>query len=318
MSERVGVEGVPEEVRALVAERERARAARDFARADELREELRRLGYRVMDTPAGTVLEPLPVAVPERLRAREVPSVLQEPAVHEASVHLVVPGWPEDVVRALAAFRAHRAGRSLQYVVADLTDTDPAVYGEGVEVLPLEPGTGWAAALNASLRRSRARIVLVVDGSVEPLGDVVGPLEAALADPSVGVCGPFGVVSRDLRSFEEAPGPEVDAIEGYLMAFRRETIRDAGLFDERFRFYRTADIECSFRIRDRGLRALVVPVPVRRHEHRLWAHTDPAERERLSKRNFYRFLERFRGRTDLLVLGAQPGRAPGGGGGTGS
>jgi GT2 family glycosyltransferase len=85
------------------------------------------------------------------------------------------------------------------------------------------------------------------------------------------------------------------------MAVRREVLGRVGAFDERFRFYRTADIELSFRIRDAGLRALVVPVPVRRHEHRMWTHTDPAERERLSKRNFYRFLERFRGRTDLLV-----------------
>lgn len=292
---------VPEAVRALVEERERARAARDFARADALREAIARVGFRVVDAPTGTVLEPLRAARPTRLRARDVPSVLDEPPRHEASVHWVVPSWPQDVVRALAAFRRYHPGRELQYVVADLSDTDPAAYGDGVEVLPLEPDTGWAAAANASLRRSQGRIALVADGSVEPMGDVLGPLEAALADPRVGVCGPFGVTTRDLHAFEDSSGPEVDAIEGYLMAFRRETIRDVGLFDEVFRFYRMADIECSFRIRDAGLRALVVPVPVRRHEHRLWAHTDPAERDRLSKRNFYRFLERFRGRVDLLV-----------------
>jgi hypothetical protein len=33
----------------------------------------------------------------------------------------------------------------------------------------------------------------------------------------------------------------------------------------------------------------------------MWQGTEPAERDRLSKRNYYRFLERFRGRTDLLV-----------------
>jgi len=301
-----GSDDVPEEVRALAAERQAARAARDFARADALRDAIAELGYRVVDTPQGPVLEPLAPPAPARLQAGGVPSALGEPPSFDASIHLVVPGWPEDAVRALAAFRTHHPGRALQPVVADLTETDPAVYGEGVEVLPLEPDTGWAAAMNASLRRSRGRIALVLDGSVEPTGDVIGPLEEALADPSVGVCGPFGVVSRDLHSFEESPGPEVDAILGYLMALRRDTLRGIGGFDEHFRFYRTADIELSFRIRDAGLRALVVPVPVRRHEHRLWTHTDPAERERLSKRNFYRFLERFRGRTDLLVRRPEP------------
>jgi len=38
-----------------------------------------------------------------------------------------------------------------------------------------------------------------------------------------------------------------------------------------------------------------------RHEHRMWANTAEQERARLSKRNFYRFLDRWRGRTDLLV-----------------
>jgi GT2 family glycosyltransferase len=85
------------------------------------------------------------------------------------------------------------------------------------------------------------------------------------------------------------------------MAFRRDVLRRVGPFDERFRWYRTADIEWSFRVKDAGLRAVVVDVPVRRHEHRMWAATPPPDRDRLSKRNYYRFLERFRGRTDLLV-----------------
>jgi cysteinyl-tRNA synthetase len=170
-----------------------------------------------------------------------------------------------------------------------------------VEVVPLEGDAGWGAARNAGLRRSRGRIVVVVDGSVEPVGDVFGPIEEALSDPGVGVCGPFGIVTTDLREFHESDGPDVDAIEGYLMAFRRDVLARAGLFDERFRWYRTADVELSFRVRDAGLRAAVVPVPVRRHAHRAWESMPPAERDRLSKRNFYRFLERFRGRVDLLV-----------------
>jgi cysteinyl-tRNA synthetase len=212
-----------------------------------------------------------------------------------------VEGWPEDVARALDGFRANGGGRDVRYVVADVTETEPSSYGADVEVLALETGTGWGAALNAGLKRSRGRSVLVMEGSVEPTGDVFAPLEAALEDPSVGVCGPFGISTEDLREFHESDGPEVDAIEGYLMAFRRDVIRDVGLFDEKFRWYRTADIECSFRIKDAGLRALRVDAPVVKHEHRMYHATPEAERDRLSKRNYYRFLERFRDRYDLLV-----------------
>jgi cysteinyl-tRNA synthetase len=87
------------------------------------------------------------------------------------------------------------------------------------------------------------------------------------------------------------------------MAFRRDILDAAGFFDEKFKFYRTADIEYSFRVKDQGLAARVVPLPIERHEHRMWANTEEAERDRLSKRNFYRFLDRWRGRTDLTVAG---------------
>jgi cysteinyl-tRNA synthetase len=115
-------------------------------------------------------------------------------------------------------------------------------------------------------------------------------------------------VTRDLRSFAEAPGPgPCDAIEGYLMAFRRETLRAIGGFDERFRWYRSADIDWSFRVKETGLRCEVVDVPVTKHVHRMWEATSPEDRDTLSKRNFYRFLDRFRDRWDLVLAGEPPG-----------
>lgn len=292
---------VPDEVRALAAERQDRRTARDFAAADALRDRIRDLGFNVIDGAEGPTFEPVEPEPETRLRPHDVESLLELPPTADVSVHWVVEGWPEDVVRSQAGFRAGEGGRDVQYVIADVTETDPATYGEGVEVLRLELGTGWGAARNAGLRRSRGRIVLVVDGSIEPTGDPFEPLEAALEDPSVGVCGPFGISTEDLREFHDSAGPEVDAIESYLMAFRREVIMDVGLFDERFAWYRTADIECSFRIKEAGMRAVRVDVPVRRHEHRMYHSTPPAERDRLSKRNYYRFLERYRDRFDLLV-----------------
>jgi hypothetical protein len=299
------VSEVPDEVRRLAAERHERRNAEDFAAADALRDRIAELGWRVVDAPAGPTLEPLTQTAPARVRPNDVPSLLNEAPSADVTVHWLVEGWAEDVLRALSAFRASEGGRDVQYVVADVTDTDPAVYGDGVEVVRLEPGTGWGAARNAGLRRSRGRVVVVADGSVEPAGDVLGAIERALADPTVGVCGPFGISTRDLHEFHESAGVgadrEVDAIEGYLMAFRRDVLRDVGLFDGRFSWYRTADIELSFRLKDAGYRAVVVDAPVQRHEHRMWSSTAPEERERLSKRNYHRFLERFRGRFDLLV-----------------
>jgi cysteinyl-tRNA synthetase len=94
------------------------------------------------------------------------------------------------------------------------------------------------------------------------------------------------------------------------MALRRETLVEAGLFDEKFRWYRTADIEYSFRVKDLDRRATVIDVPVKKHTHRMWFETAPEDRARWSKRNFYRFLDRFRERWDLLVDPLPEGERP--------
>jgi cysteinyl-tRNA synthetase len=293
---------VPRDVVRLAEERAAARTAKDFAQADTLRDRIAEAGWTVVDEPGGyRLVSPTDEALPVRSRPIDIVSVLEVEPDMDVTVHWVCEGWPEDIERAIAGFRANEGGRSVQYVVADVTDRDPSGWGNGVEVVWLEEGTGWGAARNAGLKRTRGRTVLVMDGSVEPTGDVFGPIEAALEDDGVGLCGPFGIVTHDLREFDEARGGDVDAIEGYLMAFRRGTMLAAGLFDEKFKWYRTADIEYSFRVRDLDKRATVVDLPVTKREHRMWFNTKPGDRARWSKKNFYRFLDTFRDRWDLLV-----------------
>jgi hypothetical protein len=79
-------------------------------------------------------------------------------------------------------------------------------------------------------------------------------------------------------------------------------------------FYRNLDIWWSLVLRDGDWddegqetvavrRAVQVPdLPLRRHEHRGWTAVPEAERDRLSKKNFYRVLKRFATRRDLLVV----------------
>jgi hypothetical protein len=43
------------------------------------------------------------------------------------------------------------------------------------------------------------------------------------------------------------------------------------------------------------------PLPLTQHEHRGWTALPDAERDRLSKRNFYRFLDHWGAREDLLL-----------------
>jgi hypothetical protein len=120
-------------------------------------------------------------------------------------------------------------------------------------------------------------------------------------------------VSEDLRRFDAAPegASDVDAIEGYALAFRRADFASRGPLDEHFAFYRNLDIWWSLVLRDQEedagedappRRALRVSgVDVARHPHRGWASLPDEERARLSKKNFYRVLKRFATRRDLLI-----------------
>jgi GT2 family glycosyltransferase len=296
----------PPEIGALAHQRDAARAARDFGTADALRAQIAEAGWTVVDEPGGWRLEaivvPEPSGPPPPLHAKEVRSVWDAPPTADVSVHWVCEGWPDDIRRAIASFRRFQGERTMHFVVADVTGEGADGFGEDVEVVSLVAGTGWGAAANAGLRRASGALVFVMDGSIELAGDVFSALEQALADPAVGIAGPFGIVTQDLRQFNDCERPgSCDAVEGYFMALRRPLLADAGLFDEKFRWYRSADIEYSFRVKDLGRATVVVDVPVIKHEHRMWFSTEPAERARWSKRNYYRFLDRWRDRWDLVL-----------------
>ena len=309
---------IPEDVLSAAHARSAARAARDWPEADRLRAEIEAAGWKVVDRGTDFALEPAtPPTVEEAGVVRygssaAVPSRLDEPATGLATVVVVATEWPEDVARAIGALRAH-APEGVSLVV--VADAPPAEAEEtlarleaehGVEVVRTSERLGTGAAWAIGLRRAGAPIVIVVDASVEPTGDVATPLVQALDDASVGVAGGFGIVSADLRRFEDAPAGDATAIEGYVLAFRRADAVERGPIDERFRFYRNLDIWWSLVLRDEGegrppRRAVSVDLPVIRHEHRGWSSLPDAERDRLSKRNFYRIIDRFGPRRDLAT-----------------
>ena len=88
--------------------------------------------------------------------------------------------------------------------------------GLTTEVVWTSERLGQAAAINAGVRRANGPVVILLDTSVEPTGDFVTPLAAALDDPAVAVAGAWGIVSVDLRHFEEAPAGDVDAADHAL------------------------------------------------------------------------------------------------------
>ena len=318
----------PEPIEAAARRRADARAARDWATADELRAEIEAGGWKVVDSGTDYRLEPavLPdVEIGSEIRygrSEAVPSRLDDAPTGLASVVLVASSDPAETLRSLDALTATSPDGTDIVLVADglpdraleglRPDALAARSGAPVELVRTSAVLGQAAALNAGIRRARAAVVIAIDPCVIVTGDVVTPLVRALDDPTVAIAGPFGLSSANLRSFDEqvAQGRtprDVAAVQGYLMAFRRADAIARGPLDEGFRYYRNLDIWWSLVLRDEGLqipprRAVTVPgLAVERGEPSAWASTPAAERDRLSKRNFYRVLDRFRGGDHLAV-----------------
>ena len=221
-------------------------------------------------------------------------------------------GWPDDVRTCVEALLAH-SPTDVQVVLLDNGGTDAAAAvhelagsSERVQEWHVERPGGWSAARQALVRADTAEVHVLMDVSTVLEGDALAPLLRALEDASVAAAGWRGVRVQDgWREFEDAGTGEVEALLGYLIAVRRTAALQVPL-PPKARFYRNADMEWSFLLRDAGAGRLVVPdepLPVRQDRHRGYHDSDPELRDRESRKTYERFLQRFRGREDLRLLG---------------
>jgi hypothetical protein len=304
----------PPEVIALAEQRAHARADRDFAAADRLRDDIAALGWVVTDSPDNgfTLAEKPPYDVLPSVR--DLPDNSAVADTRRATVSVIVDGWPDDTRTCLTALLAH-VPDDVVVQVLDLGNVDGAgdvvheFAAARVEAWHVSAATGWSQARNALLRADTARIHTWCELSTVFTGDAVTPLLDAIdADDLVIGAGWKGVnvdVDDQWRSFVDAGPGEVDALLGYLLAMRRSSALAAAGPHPKARFYRNADMEFSFALREAAPGGrLVVPAAellCRQDRHRGYHDSDPAYRDAESAKTYQRFLHRFRGRTDLLA-----------------
>ena len=309
---------LPSEANTTLQERAALREERRYSDADSLRQRLHTEGYVVRDTNGGTRARPMTdqerraEAWPEVSSSQEVPSLTDHPDAADVSFVLLACNYQDDVQRCIqSALRWTDAG-SVEVVAVDNGSTDGtsrwleelAQEDPRVRVIHTDHILGAAAAKNIGLKQSLGRIVILLDTSAEVTGDLYTPLSRALRDLRVGMAGPFGLITTDLRHFDEVTeSAEVDAMQAYCSAFRRADLTRVGWMPESFRFYRNLDIQFSFQFRASGFKIVADrSLPVYRHEHRQWSELAEEERDKLSHNNFRRFLKRWDHRKDLLVI----------------
>lgn len=306
---------VPDSVRALAEQRARAREAKEWALADELRTQIGEAGWLVTDTSMGfelslkppfeqfASLADIPLAVSDHVDAGAI------------SIDLIVDGWPADVPACIEALRTHGPA-SARINVIDAGNIDGV--GEELEALARAHSDikvwhvarsiqdiGWANALNFLIRADDAAAHVMMDISTIFTGDSITPLVSALGDGVV-LAGWRGVnvnTADNWRSFTDAEAPgEVDAVLSYLMVVDVVAARATPL-PPKAKFYRNADLEWSLMLRQAGGKVVMpmIDLPCHQTRHHGYFDTDSDYRERESRKTYDRILQNFRGKESLLA-----------------
>ena len=308
---------LPKTVTAAVERRVALRAKTEYTPADGIRADVLSQGYLVEDTSKQVRIRPK-TSLEQRLErwpsvssSREVESFLDRPAEFDFTFILNAYGYADDVERCLRGMLRHSEGHTTEIIVVDNGSTDGT--GEWLEgfqasqpsirVIHCDHNLGDAAGKNIGLKQSLGANIVIMDGSAEIVDGILDAIAEQLADPTVGIFGPYGLTTDDLQHFhEEVPKGDADAMQAYCMAFRRESVNKVGLMREAFRFYRNLDVDYCFQFKDKGYRIVADnTLPLVRHEHRQWTELEENQRDELSRKNFGRFLKRWGNRPDLLV-----------------
>ncbi len=309
--------GIPADILALSHERDELRKRGQYARADALKKLIEDAGYGIKDNPRGAHLIILPsVEIDGMLyrTARQVPSLLNERDMCLFSVLILANNCAGPASRCIESLFRFAGSHAIEVLLIDNASQDElSIWAREFQqesallhVIRASRVMGEGEARNLGLKLSRGRYILQLDPSIELTGDLFTPLAQLLERPEIGITGLHGLRTDDLRHFEESEDELVEAISGTCMAFRRSLLKTAGLFDEGYRFPAFMDIDFTFTVRESGVQAVVArELPILRHPSQASAALSDAERTRLTKRNFYRFLQKWGDREDLLLNAAE-------------
>ena len=289
----------PDSVHELAKARLAARAERNFALSDQLRDEIASQGFEVVDVAGGYELRPKK-RFPTYESTRDIRPI--NSGKFEITVAMIIDGFHEDAVATIKTINEHS-----QCAIAILVVGDPGILVNELDsrtsLVQLTEDFGWGESANALLRNVTSEFIVIMDPSTRFTGDAIAPVLAELKKRefvAVGWRGGLVNLEDDWRSVDDKGPGEVDVLFSYFLAMHREDALAARGFSNRALYYRNADIEFSLNLRHSNGRLLQMDLPLEQDRHHGYHDTDPEYRDAQSKKNYDRILDRFRGKTAIL------------------
>ena len=176
-------DSLPDDVRRLLDERAEARVGARLGARGRIRDRIAALGWEVQDTEGATTARPILVRDGRSRRIRST-----SPAAVAASVQVSAEDHPDDLGRFLRGLAAHppsddvgagdrgqRAGRARRDDPRDRSRCRSSPSSS-----TSDGRLGWADSRTLGLRHSRGEVTILLDTSLEPTGDFVGPAAGGL------------------------------------------------------------------------------------------------------------------------------------------
>ena len=289
---------VPDAIWKLGQERATARAAKDFALADQLRDEIAAAGWDVIDVGGSFELHKrIRYILAETIRSMKL--VLDD---CEIAVAMIVSGFQDDVIETVKSIRTYS---DVPIVVLCLEEVGPLeeIVDETTVVVKVVEDCGWGQAANALMQNVGSEFLVIMDPSTRFTGDAISPVLARLKErtfAAVGWRGGLINLEDDWRSVDDKGVGEVDVLFSYFLALDRQAALEVGGFNSRAIYYRNADIEFSLKLRQTSGHLLQMDLPLTQDRHHGYLDVDATFREVQSKKNYDRILERFRGKNAIL------------------
>jgi len=282
----------------LAQERLDARAAKDFAKADQLRDQIAALGFEVIDVAGGFEFR-AKERYPRYASTRDIKAIKVD---GDIAITIIVDGFIADAVETVRTIKAHCNTPVIALVIGE-----PAELVEEIDLqfqlIAITENFGWGENTNALLKNLATKYMVLMDPSTRFLGDAMTPVIAELNKAefsAVGWRGGLVNTEDEWRSVDDKGPGEVDVLFSYFLAFNCADATNAGGFNNRAIYYRNADMEFSLRLRQSNGRLLQIDLPLEQARHHGYYDTEENFREVQSKKNYDRILERFRGKSAIL------------------
>jgi hypothetical protein len=289
----------PENLHELGRARQAARADKNFALADQLRDQIAQAGYEIVDVVGGFELhaKSLVQVFADIQKLKNLPK-----SDRSITVAIVVNGFHEDAITSVNSIKAHSSAEILVLATQPAEDLS-SIVDSHTHVIQLENDPGWGECANAALRIISTPFAVIMDPSTTFTGDAISPVLQELQKKdfaAVGWRGGLINIEDQWRSVDDKGAGEVDVLFSYFLAVDKDAALQAGGFNARAIYYRNADIEFSLRLKHASGHLLQMDLPLEQGRHHGYYDTEESFRDAQSKKNYDRILERFRGKEAIL------------------